>query len=126
MAQKPRYPDELVDKALGLLKAATSGAPITSEQVGKALGLEDFEGNWKARDLISEVMRRRKVPVVARTHGKHPGYWIPTSEAEVKEYVSDLHRRATGDMGRAALIEVLWHQANPGSEAEDQPSLEDY
>lgn len=126
MVQKPRYSDEWVDKALGLLKAASSAAPITSERMGAALGLDDFEGNWKARNLISEVMRRRKVPVVARTHGKHPGYWIPTSEAEVKDYVQELHRRATGDMGRAALVEVLWHEAHPDSESEDQASLEDY
>jgi hypothetical protein len=126
MAPKPRYSDDQVDKALGLLRGASSAAPITSEEVGKALGLDDFEGNWKARELISEVMRRRKIPVVARTHGKHPGYWIPTSETEVKEYVQELHRRATGDMGRAALVEVLWHEAHPDSGAESQPSLEDY
>lgn len=126
MPQKPRYSDEQVDKALDLLKAASRDAPITSEQVGEVLGLDDFEGNWKARELISEVMRRRKVPVVARTHGKRPGYWIPTSEIEVKEYVQDLHRRATGDMGRAALVEVLWHETHPESEVEAQASLEDY
>lgn len=123
---KPRYSDEQLDKALRLLRGASTTEPITSEQLGEALGLDDFEGNWKARELITEVMRTRRTPVVARAGGKHRGYWIPTTEAEVKEYVQDLHRRATGDMGRAALVEVLWHEANPDSEGTDQASLEDY
>ncbi len=124
MAQKWKFSEEQVDKALGLLKGASSTAPITSERLGDVLGLKDIEGNWKARILIGEVMVRRRVPVVSRSHGKpkHRGYWIPQNQEEVNEYVRDLHRRVAGDMSRAATVEVLWRETHPESDLDSQDS----
>jgi hypothetical protein len=128
VTSKWKFTEDQIDRALGLLKGAASSAPITSERLGDSLGLEDIEGNWKARILVSEVMLRRRVPVVSRSHGKpnQRGYWIPQNQEEVNEYVRDLHRRAAGDMSRAATVEVLWREAHPDSELESRDSLEEY
>jgi len=123
---KPRFTDVQVGKALEILRSATSARPVTSEDLGNKLGLDDFEGNWKARDLISEVMRRKRQPIVARATGKARGYWIPETREEVNEYIHDLNQRALGNLGRAALLDVLWHEKHPEEDSDSGRTLEDY
>ena len=69
MANKDRYTADQIENAYTLLKAATKAKPITSEELGHKLGLDDIEGNWKARALIGEVVRQRNLPVGAKGRG---------------------------------------------------------
>jgi hypothetical protein len=126
MTARPKYTDDQMERASNLLKGASSTHPITSEELGEKLGLEDIEGNWNARDLITEVMRKKRVPVVARTTGKARGYWVPQTETDVKEYVQDLFRRSHGILGRAALVDFLWHESHPGEDSEPSGPLDEY
>lgn len=126
MPSRNRFTEEQVERAFEFLKRASSTAPLTSEYLGRQMHLADIEGNWKARELISEVMRSRKVPIVARAAGKSRGYWIATSRNEIKSYVSDLYRRATEILGRAATVEGLWLRNNPAEQPEVDPSGDEY
>lgn len=109
-----------IQKAHQLLANATASRPITSEQIGAALGIDDIEGNWNAREVVHQVMLKKRVPVVASPSG----YYVPTSYDEVKAYKDDLQRRALAIMGRAALVDSLWHEAH-GDEGPGTPSIEE-
>ena len=113
MPAASNFSDELLARALELVRAASSDHPITSEELGQKLDLDDIEGNWKARDLITRVMARYHVPILARSTGRNRGYWIAESREEVLQYVRDLQRRAQGAMGRAATVEHTWNEAHP-------------
>jgi hypothetical protein len=120
MPAKPRFSSEQLEAAYELLKDATRAHPVTSEQLEKAVRLPHVEGNLGGRTLIHEVMKAKRLPLVA-TSG---GYFVPTTYEEVKEYVEGLQRRSLGNMGRAALVDVLWHETHPTDE-ENQTTLED-
>lgn len=112
----------MVDAAYKALSAATRGNPISSEELGRAIGIsDDPEGNPLARSIVLEVMRTKRLPVVANS----TGYFVPKTYAEVREYVSQLQHRQLGIMERAALIDSLWHEAHPEDPAPDTESADE-
>ena len=101
MAKKWPWTDEQVEAALHILEGATKANPITSEYLGDQLGLNDIEGNWKARNLISEVIRRTGLPLAANGRG----YYKMETLEDLKEYRESLQRRIVEMTDRISLAE---------------------
>ena len=120
MVDRPRFTNEQVDQALEILRNATKSHPVTSEELGHRLHLNDIEGNWKARELITEVIRTRGLPVGANG----TGYYVIRDMRELKEYRDDLQRRAISILERIALVERAFREANGETEV-PETSMED-
>ncbi|MGA8537785.1 MAG: hypothetical protein WB789_10420 [Thermoplasmata archaeon] len=121
MANKDRYTADQIENAYTLLKAATKAKPITSEELGHKLGLDDIEGNWKARALIGEVVRQRNLPVGA----KGRGYYVLKTVEDLKEYREDLARRIHGIFDRIRSVEDAFETTYGKQPPGGQASLED-
>lgn len=112
--------DATVDAGYRILRDATKESPITSEEFGRRLGLDDPEGNPEARRVITEVIRTRKLPIASG----RSGYFVIASAAELKEYRDDLNRRIGGIYGRIKLVEdafeATYGSTVPSDDAEDE------
>jgi hypothetical protein len=121
MPAKAQYTEIQVEGAYEILQKATKARPVTSEELGERLRIDDVEGNPIGRGLITEVIRRKRIPIVAK--GK--GYFVPESYDDVKSYLNDLNRRSLGILERGALVDLLWHETHGDTEGQNAPSLDE-
>ena len=125
MRPRTRYTPEQLTKAEKMLRAATRAKPVTSEEIGVAVGIDDVEGNPGARGLIFEVMTQTKLPIVARSVGKQMGYFEAESYDDVKQYKANLQKRVMGTLERSARVDLYWHEKHGDDESGGQTSMED-
>ena len=92
---------EEIDRAYEILRKAKRSRPVTSEELGHLLGFDDPEGNPRARAVITEVIRQKRLPLGA----KGDGYYVLETIEELKDYRADLNRRISGILDRIRRVE---------------------
>lgn len=104
MPSKWNWTDEQVDRAYELLKDSTKASRVKAVTLEEALGVEHIEGRMKSRDLITEVMRRKHLPLGSG----NTGFYVIRSEDELKIYREALTKRILGVENRIDLVEKAY------------------
>ena len=100
--------EELQEKIL-LYIAGARGSRVSSEEIRRTFGLERPRGgNRVTRGLIKDAMRGvaldRGIPIGADS----AGYFLVTSESELKAYLKNLDTRIEGIKERKRLVHSAW------------------
>ena len=104
-----------IDVAYDILRKATKESPVTSEELGHKLGIDDPEGNPLARSVITEVIREKHLPLAATG----AGYFVMETLEDLKDYRADLNRRIAGTLERIRLVEEAFEKTH-GVQAKDE------
>jgi hypothetical protein len=117
MTREGRWTKEQVEQVHEILKYSTKDKPVTSDVIRQVLGIKDFSGRWKSRDLITEMMRRTGLPLAA----SNEGYFVMNTLDDLKVYRSQLRERMLKIQNRIDLVEKNWEKKH-GSLPDDEDS----
>lgn len=78
------------------------GNALTGREIRRILHLKD------AREVTAQVERERHggVPICASCDGKRPGYYLPETPAELREYIKRLRGRIRATTGTLEALEA--------------------
>lgn len=94
----------LLDAVEEELRGRTKDDAITSGELADAVGIDDSNGNPKAREAIRVLLEERGVPVASG----NCGYWLLENREQLERYLSDLDGRIQGIQERKQLVESAW------------------
>ncbi|MBX8636164.1 MAG: hypothetical protein KIY09_06970, partial [Thermoplasmata archaeon] len=77
----------------------------------RMLGLDDADGRPNTRGLITDVIRKKKLPLAASSHG----YYVIRDADQLKENNKQLDRRKIGIENRKVLINSVFLLNHPES-----------
>ena len=111
MVRKTQYDNEMIENAYNILKYSTKENPMKSKELQRKLRLDDADGRPNTRGLITEVIRRKRLPLAASSHG----YYVIHNIDELKENNEQLDKRKIGIENRKVLINSVFLLEHPES-----------
>ena len=88
---------------------------IKSPEIAKLIGIEPGASNRKIRKLITETIRKYKIPVAAHTH---KGYFFIENREEFKNYLSTLDSWIKEIDNRKTIIQISYYKHYKDEELE--------
>lgn len=80
---------------------------IKSPEIAKSIGIDPGASNRKIRKLITETIRKYKIPVAAHTH---KGYFFIENREEFKNYLTTLDSWIKEIDNRKTIIQISYYK----------------
>lgn len=79
---------------------------ITSGELSDRLDVGDGEANPKTREIITDLIEERNMPIIAG----HCGYWVAADMQEIEDYLDDLDGRIAGIQQRKQRLVAAYNR----------------
>jgi hypothetical protein len=89
-----------IQKAYDALAKTTRAAPLKSKELAQLLGISDADGHPQTRQIITDVMEQKDLPLGA----SGDGFYVIQDESELNDYLRALDIRVIGTINRKALV----------------------
>lgn len=115
MSFRHDFTEQQIEEAYEILRKATKNKPVKSRELEEKMGLDDADGHPMSRQLIFEVIRRKRLPLGAKSNG----YYIIDNWEDLQEYNAKLLGRILGTRDRMYIVNEVFREKYPDKIPED-------